>query len=85
LYLIIVGLTIGEYVADVIDRPLYLVDVPGFLLLHYQGGVDDLGGCHDIQEEGITELWGGQDRRFGDECLEVIKRLLCLICPAEGI
>jgi hypothetical protein len=32
---------------------LYLVDVLGFLLLYYQGSADDLGGGHDIYEEGL--------------------------------
>jgi hypothetical protein len=56
LYLIVAGLTIRENLANVIDLPLYLVDVDGFLPLHYQGGVDDLGGCRDIHEEGLTGL-----------------------------
>jgi hypothetical protein len=56
LYLIVVGLTVKEYLADVIDWPLYLVDVPGLLPLHYLGSADDLGGCYDLQEEGLTGL-----------------------------
>jgi hypothetical protein len=40
----------GEDLADIIDRHLYLVDVHGFLLLHHQDSVGNLGGCHDIQE-----------------------------------
>jgi hypothetical protein len=56
LYQIIAGFTVREDLADVIDRPLYLVDVPGFLRLHYHGGGDDLAGHHDIQEEGLARL-----------------------------
>jgi hypothetical protein len=59
--------------------------MPGLLPLHYQGSADDLGGCRNIQEEGLTGLWRGQDRRVGDECFEVVKRLLHLIRPKEGI
>jgi hypothetical protein len=85
LYLILVGLAVGGDLADVIDRPLYLVDVPELLSLHYQGNTNDLGGCHDIQEEGLAGLRRGQDQRFGEKRLEVVKRLLCLVRLAEGI
>jgi hypothetical protein len=43
LYLIVAGLIVGEDLADVVDWPLYHVDVPGLLPLHYQGSADDLG------------------------------------------
>jgi hypothetical protein len=33
---------------------LYLVDVPGFLPLYYQGNTDDLGDGRDIQEESLS-------------------------------
>jgi hypothetical protein len=51
-----VGLTVGEDFANVVDWSLYLVDVPGFLPLYYQGSTDDLGGGQDIQEEGLIGL-----------------------------
>jgi hypothetical protein len=54
LSLIKIGLTVGQNLDDVIDHPLHLVDVLGFLSLHYQGSTDDLGGCHDVQEEGLN-------------------------------
>jgi hypothetical protein len=38
-----VGLIVREDLADILDRPLHLVDVPGFLLLHHQRRTDDLG------------------------------------------
>jgi hypothetical protein len=57
-----VGLAIREDLGDVVDQPLYLVDVPGFLLLHYQDSANDMGGCHDIQEEG---LMGSSEARTG--------------------
>jgi hypothetical protein len=56
LYLIVAGLTVGEDFANVVDWSLYLVDVPGFLPLYYQGSTDDLGGGQDIQEEGLIGL-----------------------------
>jgi hypothetical protein len=57
LYLIIASLTVEDDFIDVINRPLHLVDVLGFLLLHHQGCTDDLGGYHDILEEGLAGLW----------------------------
>jgi hypothetical protein len=48
LYLIVAGLIVREDLADVVDRPFYLVDVSEFLPLHYQGSADDLGGWHNI-------------------------------------
>jgi hypothetical protein len=57
LYLTVVGLTIREDFANVVDRSLYLIDMLGLLPLHYQGSADDLGGGRDIQEEGLTGLW----------------------------
>jgi hypothetical protein len=56
LHLIVVGLTVGEDLADVVDWLLYLVDVAGFLTFHHQGRVDDLGGCCHVQEEGLARL-----------------------------
>jgi hypothetical protein len=35
--MIIVSLAVREDLADVGDRPLHLVDVPGFLLFRHQG------------------------------------------------
>jgi hypothetical protein len=35
LYLIVAGLAIKEDFADVVDRSLYLVDMPRLLPLHY--------------------------------------------------
>jgi hypothetical protein len=57
LHLIVVSLTVGEDLADVVDQTLLLVDVPGFLPFHHQCRADDLGDCCHIQEEGLTELW----------------------------
>jgi hypothetical protein len=58
LYLIVVGLAVDEDLADVVDRPLYLVNMPGLFPFNYQGGADDLGGCCDIQEKGLTRTDG---------------------------
>jgi hypothetical protein len=57
LHLIVVGLAIREDLADVVDQPLHLVDMPGFLLLHYLGRAEDLGGSHYVEEEGLAQLW----------------------------
>jgi hypothetical protein len=43
-----VSLAVEEDFANVIDWPLDLVDMPGFLPLHHLGSADDLGGYHDI-------------------------------------
>jgi hypothetical protein len=43
--------------ADVVDRQLYIVDMPGLLPLHYQGSADDLGGCHDIRKR-VSPVFG---------------------------
>jgi hypothetical protein len=56
LYLIVVGLTVGEDLADIVDRHLYLVNVLGLFPFHYQGGADDLDSCRDIPEKGLTGL-----------------------------
>jgi hypothetical protein len=48
LYLIVVGFAAREDFIDVVDPSLFLVDVLGFLPLHYQGSADDLGGSHDV-------------------------------------
>jgi hypothetical protein len=68
--------TVGEDIADVVNRSLYFVDVPGLLPFHHQGGADDLSSGHDVQEEGLARLQRGQDQRFGDERVHVIKCLL---------
>jgi hypothetical protein len=81
----VAGLAVGEDFANVVDRSLYLVDMPGLILLHYQGSADDLGGGCNIHEEGLTGLRRGQDRRLGDERFEVVKHPLRLIRPVEGI
>jgi hypothetical protein len=52
-----VGLAIREDLVDVVDQPLHLVDMPGFLLLHYLGRAEDLGGSHYVEEEGLAQLW----------------------------
>jgi hypothetical protein len=44
-----------------------------------------LSGCRDVQVEGLAERRQGQEQRFGDECLEVVKCLVCLVRPAERI
>jgi hypothetical protein len=54
LHLIVVGFTVGQDFADLVDRPLYLVDVSGFLSFHYQGCADNLGCCHNVEKEGFT-------------------------------
>jgi hypothetical protein len=64
---------------------LYLVDVPGFLPFHHQGGAINLGGSCDVPEEGLTGLRGGWDRRFGDAALEAVQHLLCLIRLVERV
>jgi hypothetical protein len=56
LYLIVAGLTVREDFADVVDWSLYPVGMPEFLPLNYQGSTDDLGGGHNIQEEGLVGL-----------------------------
>jgi hypothetical protein len=48
LYLIVVCLTVGEDLADVVNWLMYLIDVPELLPLYYQGSADDLGGGHDV-------------------------------------
>jgi hypothetical protein len=48
LYLIVVGLIVREGFADVLNHPMYIVDVPGLLLFHHQGGADDLSGGRDV-------------------------------------
>jgi hypothetical protein len=48
LYLIIVGLVVGEDLADVVNWSLYLVDVPELLPLYYESSGDGFGGGHDI-------------------------------------
>jgi hypothetical protein len=53
---------VSEDLADVVDWPLFLIDVHRLLLLHYQGSADDLGGCHDIQEECLARLRQSHDR-----------------------
>jgi hypothetical protein len=70
--LIVACFAIGEDFTDVVDRPLYLVDVLGLLPLYHQGGADDLGGCCEVEEEGLAWLRRGQDRWFGDESFEVV-------------
>jgi hypothetical protein len=57
LHLVVVSFTVGDDLADVIDWPMYLVDVSGFLPLYHQGRVDDLSCCRDIEEVGFTRLW----------------------------
>jgi hypothetical protein len=44
LHLILVGLAVREDLANVVDRPLYLVDVPRILMFYYQGHANNLGG-----------------------------------------
>jgi hypothetical protein len=80
-----VGLRVREDFAEVVDRSLYFVDVPGPLPLHYQDSAHDLGGGHDIQEESLTGLQQNQDQVLGEEHCEVVKHPLRLIHPAEGI
>jgi hypothetical protein len=41
---IVVILVVGEDLTDVVDQPLHLVDVPGFLPFHHQGRAEYLGG-----------------------------------------
>jgi hypothetical protein len=48
MYLIVVGFTVGEDFAIVLDWSLYHVDVPGFLRIYHQDGTDNLGGCCDV-------------------------------------
>jgi hypothetical protein len=48
---------LGEDFANVVERPLHLIDVSGFLPLNHQGHANDLGGCYDIEEEGFAQLW----------------------------
>jgi hypothetical protein len=85
LSLIVVGFTVGEDFADVVDHPLYLVDVSEFLLLHYQGRANDLGGHRYVEEEGLIWLWRCQDRWLGGEHLELIECLLHLLHPTERV
>jgi hypothetical protein len=47
--------------ADVVDWPLYFVDVSGVLSFYHQGGANDLGGSRDIQKEGLARLRRGKD------------------------
>jgi hypothetical protein len=72
LHLIVVGFTV------------HLVDMSGFLPLHYYGRIDDLVGCRDIKET-FTQFWQGQDQRLGDERLELTGYLLCLFHLVERV
>jgi hypothetical protein len=53
LHLIVAGLIVKEDLADVVDRPLHLVDVPEFLPFYNQGHTNDPGGCLYVEEEGL--------------------------------
>jgi hypothetical protein len=54
LHLVVVDFTVGQDFADIVDRSLHLIDVSRFLPLHHLGRADDLGGCHNVEEEGFT-------------------------------
>jgi hypothetical protein len=54
LHLIVASFVVGEDLTDVVDQPLHLVGMPGFLPSHYQGHANDLGGCHYVEEEGLV-------------------------------
>jgi hypothetical protein len=71
-----VGLTVREDLADVIDQPLHLVDVPRFLSLHDQGSTDDLGGCRVVQERASPGSSEARTRGFEMSAL----RSSCAFC-----
>jgi hypothetical protein len=85
LQLIVEGFAVGEDHADLVDRPLYHLDVLGFLPFHNQGHANDLGGGRYIEDEGLVRLQRGQDRWLGDERIELVECLWYLLHPAERV
>jgi hypothetical protein len=49
-HLIVAGFAVEKDFSDVVDWPLHLVDVSGFLTLYYRGHTNNLGGYHDVEE-----------------------------------
>jgi hypothetical protein len=49
-----VGFAIKEDFVDVVDQPLHLVDMSGFLPLYHEDHTNDQSCCHDIVEEGSS-------------------------------
>jgi hypothetical protein len=54
-----------------------------FKSLGYQYCADHLGGCGDVEQQGLLGWWWHHDRGRGEEGLQLLERQVRLVCPLE--
>jgi hypothetical protein len=71
-------LCFSQYLTDEVDMPLNMQGMSFLFSLDYDCGADHLGGCGDVEQEGLPFIRGHQNGRVGEELLEVLEGFLGL-------